>query len=208
MSAGNKIYRSLIAVITMALLFLVLTSFPAFGHCDSEDGPIIPLIRSSFEDGNIAPLLKWLSPGDEPEIKELFESVRSLRTQSPEAREIADRLFIETFIRLHRASEGAPYTGIKKAGTILPIIAEVDQSLESGTVDSLADKIAQAVRSRVVEQYQYAAHLREHQDDSVEDGRAFVKAYITYVHFVEGLHDYLTAETHEHGSPDEEGHGY
>ena len=208
MSAGNKTYRSLIAVLSMVFLFLVVTSFPAFGHCDSEDGPIIPLIRSSLEDGNITPLLKWLSPGYEPEIKELFDSVRSLRTQSPEARAIADRLFVETFMRLHRAGEGAPYTGVKKAGNISPVIAEVDESLESGTVDSLADKIAQAVRSRVVEQYEYAAHLREHQDDSVEDGRAFVKAYITYMHFVEGLHDYLTAERHDHGSPGAEDHGH
>jgi hypothetical protein len=179
-----------------------------YDHCDSEDGPIISLIRESLENGEITPLLKWLAPEDELEVKQLFEKVRSLRAQSPEARDIADRLFIETFIRLHRASEGAPYTGIKEAGSIPPIFAEMDESLESGTVDSLADKIAQAVRTNIVERFNHAAKLKAHQAESVEDGREFVEAYVTYMHFVEGLHNYISESAHGHGSAKSDGHGH
>ena len=34
------------------------------------------------------------------------------------ARELADTWFFETIIRLHRAAEGAPFTGLKPAGVL------------------------------------------------------------------------------------------
>jgi len=204
----TKAQSRLTALAVIAILLLVGIPNSAFGHCDSEDGPIISLIRESLENGEITPLLKWLAPEDEPEVKQLFEKVRSLRVQSSEAREIADRLFIETFVRLHRASEGAPFTGIKEAGSIPPIFAELDKSLESGKIDDLADKIAQTVQTNIVERFDQAAKLKEHQDDSVEDGRAFVEAYVTYMHFVEGLHNYLNESAHGHGSSQSDSHGH
>lgn len=208
MPRGTKAQIKLTTVAVIAILLLVGIPNSVFGHCDSEDGPIISLIRESLENGDISPLLKWLAPEDELEVKQLYKKVRSLRAQSSEAREIADRLFIETFIRLHRASEGAPFTGIKEAGNIPPIFAELDKALDSGTVDDLADKIAQAVRTNVVELFNQAAKLREHQNDSVEDGRAFVEAYVTYMHFVEGLHNYLNRSTQGHDTAQRVGHGH
>ncbi|MBU0518746.1 hypothetical protein KKA00_12785 [bacterium] len=198
----------LVRLLTLSVLIITLAANPAFSHCDSEDGPIIPLIRTSLDNGNITPLLKWLASGDEAEIKDLFTRVLTLRTQSDEAREIADRLFIETFIRVHRASEGASYTGIKEAGIMPPIFAELDKALESGSVDALADKVANAVRENIVKHFDRAVELGKHQDHSVEAGREFVEAYVTYMHFVEGLHNYLSPGAQGHHSAADENHGH
>lgn len=198
----------IIKITAFIAIIMLITVSPVFGHCDSEDGPIIPAIRTSLDNGKITPLLKWLAADDEAEIKELFTRVRALRTQSDEAKEIADQLFIETFIRVHRASEGAPYTGIKAAGTIPPIFAELDNALESGSVDALADKIAKEVRENIIKRFDTAKELSLHQNHSVEAGREFVEAYVTYMHFVEGLHNFLTTATEGHHPPAEAGHGH
>jgi Family of unknown function (DUF6448) len=195
-----------IKILTLATLIVIFMVSPAVSHCDSEDGPIIPLIRTSLDNGEITPLLKWLADDDEAEIKGLFTRVRALRTQSDEAKEIADQLFIETFIRVHRASEGAPYTGIKEAGTMPPIFAKLDQALESKSVDALADKVANAVRENIVKRFNNAVELSKYQDHSVEAGREFVEAYVTYMHFVEGLHTYLSADVQGHHSSADGGH--
>ncbi len=179
-------------------LIVILAASPAFSHCDSEDGPIIPLIKTALENGNIKPLLKWVTADEEADIKELFGRVRAVRTQSEEAKGIADQLFIETFIRVHRASEGAPYTGIKKAGTMPPIFTKLDQTLESGSVDALADKVADSVRENIVKHFNRAMDLKKQQNKSVEDGRKFVKAYVAYMHFVEGIHNYLASGSQGH----------
>lgn len=187
MNARNTVIGRLI--LTVAMIAFVVGS--ASAHCDSEDGPIIPSIRKALDDGNITPLMKWIASEDEEEISTLFTRVRDVRTESDEARQVADRLFIETFIRLHRASEGAPYTGIKPAGSVPPIFAAADEALESGSVDELSDKVSTAVRERITEQYNRAMTLRKYQDESVAAGREYVEAYVAYLHFVEGLHAYL-----------------
>ncbi len=201
--------RGFIAKITaLSTMILLLAVSPVFSHCDSEDGPIIPAIRTSLNNGDITPLLMWLAADDEAEIKDLFARVRALRTQSDEAQAIADQLFIETFIRVHRASEGAPYTGIKEAGTMPPVFAELDNALESGSVDALAEKIAEAVRENIVKRFDQAVDLSKHQNHSVEAGREYVEAYVTYMHFVEGLHNYLSSAGSGHHAPANEGHGH
>lgn len=199
MNSLNYVRRvDLFAVlVTAAIILFSFTS--VYSHCDSEDGPIIPAIRTALNNGDITPLLKWLAVDDEVEIKDLFTRVRALRTQSDEAKEIADQLFVETFIRIHRASEGASYTGIKKAGTVPPIFAELDNALESGSVEALADKVANDVRENIRKRFDHAVELSKHQNDSVEAGREFVEAYVAYMHFVEGLHNYLTTAAEGHG---------
>lgn len=198
--------RRLLVVGAMGLV-LSLGTVPAWAHCDSEDGPIIPAVRAALSDGNLTPVLKWIAPADEPEMTALFGEVRQLRAQSESARAIADRLFIETFIRVHRAAEGAPFTGIKPAGAVAPILAEADEALAEGKIDALAEHMSAAVRDAIVERFHHAATLGARQNESVTQGREFVAAYVDYIHFVEGLHDYLNApagHAHEHGAVESE----
>ena len=208
MSTQRKRQGFIAHILALSTIILLLAVSSVSSHCDSEDGPIIPAIRTALDNGELTPLLKWLAADDEAQIKDLFTRVRALRTQSDEAKEIADQLFIETFIRIHRASEGAPYTGIRAAGTVPPIFAELDKALESGTVDALADKIANTVRENIIKRFDHAKELRKHQDHTVEAGREFVEAYVTYMHFVEGLHNFLTSVADGHNAPADAGHGH
>jgi hypothetical protein len=53
------------------------------------------------------------------------------RHEGPASREVADRHFFETVVRLHRAGEGAPYTGLKPAGLdVGPVIPVAEHGLQ------------------------------------------------------------------------------
>ena len=108
--------------------------------------------------------------------------------------------FFETMVRLHRAGEGAPYTGLKPAGTDLgPAIAGADKALESGSVDELVKLVTDAVATGIRERFAHTIEKKKHVDESVEAGREYVEAYVTYVHYVERLYDDAKGETPAHG---------
>jgi hypothetical protein len=73
---------------------------------------------------------------------------------------------METAIRLHRAGEGAPYTGLKPAGLDYgPVIPAADHAVETGDLARLkavlTEEIEHALRERL-------AHVRELQKASRE----------------------------------------
>lgn len=161
----------------------------AFSHCDTMDGPVVLAAKAALAKKDVTPVLKWIKPDAEPEIKAAFARTLAVRAQGKEAQELADQFFFETLVRIHRAGEGAPFTGLKPAGSELsPAIEEADKALESGSVDKavklVTDEAAAGIRKRFAE----AREKKEHADHNVEAGREYVAAYVEYVHYVEGLH--------------------
>jgi hypothetical protein len=53
----------------------------------------------------------------ETEVQAAFKKTLVVRSKGAEAKELADMYFFETLVRVHRAGEGAPYTGLKPGGT-------------------------------------------------------------------------------------------
>lgn len=198
-----------IHLITVAtfLLFLVIP-MQALAHCDTLDGPVVADARMALDKGDITPVLKWVRADDEHEISESFAKTLAVRKLDSAARDLADSYFFETLVRIHRAGEGAPYTGLKSAGTVPAPIAKADQSLEKGNVDELAKAIASHAEAGVRERFQHALEARKHAGESVAAGREFVAAYVTYVHYVEGVVAAVHAEAHhnEAGKPGEHQH--
>lgn len=175
----------------------VAMAVPAHAHCDGMDGPVITEALSAIESGDVTSILKWVPKHDEAEIRALFDKTLTVRVLSPEAREVADRHFLESLVRLHRAGEGVAFTGIKPSGTpIDPAVVRADAALVDGTVDRLADDIASAVRQSIQERFAAAKAARAHKDHSVEHGREYVKAYVHFVHHVEHLHQAISADAH------------
>lgn len=122
----------------------------AFGHCDTLDGPVIQLARNALETGNVNLVLPWVRAADEDEIGHAFERARAVRKLGPDARELADTHFFETLVRIHRAAEGAPYTGLKPAGLDLgPAVPAADKALEDGAIEPVIQLLADAVREGV-----------------------------------------------------------
>ena len=173
--------------ITMILALALLLPGLAWAHCDALDGPVVVEARAALEANDVKPLLKWVSAKDEAEIREAFTQAVAVRKLGAEAKKVADTYFFETLVRVHRAGEGAPYTGLKPAGMIDPAFLKADRALEGGPVDELADSISAHAAEGLRERYARAAEARKHANDSVEAGRKYVEAYVDYIHYVEGI---------------------
>jgi hypothetical protein len=166
-----------------------LMATPARAHCDTLDGPVVKDARAALAKGDVTPVLKWLKPANEPEVRDAFRKAMAVRGKGDDARDLADTYFFETLVRVHRAGEGAPYTGLKPAGTeVEPGIAAADAAVESGKADDLSTEVAGAVAAGVRARYAKVAAAKVHANDSVEAGRAFVAAYVDFIHYIEGLH--------------------
>lgn len=195
----------------VAASVLVLANFALAGnaaaHCDGLDGPVIIEARSALEKKDVTPLLKWVPEAGEHTIKESFAKTLQERTNGKAAQEAADRKLFETLVRVHRESEGAPFTGIKPAGQIVPVVMEADAALAKKNVDQLANHVAAGVEKSVREKFKKAAHSSELADQSVEKGREFVSSYVQYVHFVEELNN-MAAQKPEHHAVDAKKSGH
>ena len=111
-----------------------------------------------------------------------------MRELGPQARTLADRHFLETLVRVHRAGEGAPYAGLKPAGLDLgPAVPAADRALQSGSVDAVTRLLVDAVTAGVEARFQAALQKKSFDPNDVSAGRRYVEAYIPYVHYVEKI---------------------
>ena len=170
----------------------------ARAHCDALDGPVVGAARIALQQGDVTPVLKWVTPQDEGVIEEAFARTLTVRTLGPDARSLADQSFFETLVRLHRQGEGAPYTGLKPAGSAEPGIAMADQALDKGSADALIAAVARDVEHGIRERFARVLETRKHAGDSVTAGREYVAVYVTFIHYVEGLHEAARAAASEH----------
>lgn len=168
----------------------ILLPAPAMAHCDGVDGPVVTKAKQSLEQGNVNLVLPWVRAEDESAIRHAFEHASAVRQLGPDARRLADHYFFETVVRVHRAAEGAPYTGLKPAGRDLgAAVPAADAALAKGSPAALEKVLVDAVRDGLHEQYHRASDLSRFDANDVAAGRRFVQAYVPYVHYVERLWD-------------------
>jgi hypothetical protein len=184
-----------IGSVAAAVILLVLaTAGNALAHCDGLDGPVVNLARQALARGDVKIILPWVAADKEAEIRKAFNLTMAVRGKGEKERELADMYFFETLVRVHRAGEGAPYTGLKPAGLDLgPAIPAADKALETGNPQELLKLVNGKVHDGIHKYFVAAREKKAHAGDSVEAGRAYVAAYVPYLHFVERL--YLDAST-------------
>jgi len=189
-------------LMTLALFALLALAAPqtALAHCDTLDGPVVETARTALDKGDVTPLLKWVRADEEKEIQAAFQKTLNMRTLGAEAKEFADRYFFETLVRIHRAGEGAPYTGMKPGAAIDPAVALADQALVGGSVDKLVKVLTNAMANGIRERFTHAYDNQQHADDSVATGREFVESYVVFTHYVEGLHGLIKGKAAHHGA--------
>jgi len=169
------------------------------GHCDTLDGPLVTLARQALDEKNVNPVLAWVRPQDEAEIRHAFDHAQAVRDLGPKARSLADRHFLETLVRIHRAGEGAPFTGLKPAGLDLgPAVPAADRALKTGAPDALVKLLTDAVSDGVRERFRAAFTLHAFERNDVAAGRRYVDAYVPYVHYVERLWQAASGTVHGH----------
>jgi len=182
----NPLKRSIIAV-GAALAFGWAAAAQA--HCDTLDGPVVEAGRRALDTGNPNLALIWVQKGDEAKSAMHSKHASTVRKAGGEAKVLADRYFFETLVRVHRAGEGAPFTGLKPAGKPEPAICRGRQ----GDRDRKARTGGQprfGTRAQRAEQGSSTMCVEEEiQPERRGGGRAYVRAYVEYVHYVERLHD-------------------
>ncbi len=197
--------EKMVVACLFALSMFLLPASVAFGHCDSIEGPVIPEAKEALEKGDVTPILKWVKPEHEAEIRDAFAKAVKVRTKGPEAKDLADQYFLETLVRVHRAGEGAPYTGIKNE-PVKRIVAMADKALADGSADAMIGRMSGHLGEAIREKFEKALQAYRTRDASVEAGREFVEAYVTYIHYVEGIHTAIMSPGGHHTEAGAAGH--
>ena len=170
---------------------IVLWPRSASAHCDTEDGPAVADGRVALETGDPSPALAWIHPDGDAAVRDVFGLAQRVRALGGEARLVADRLFLETLVRIHRAGEGAGFEGIKPAGQIDPVVAAADRSIEVGDIQPLAGLVPTERLPELQVRLARVLALKDRDGRDVEAGRRWVAAYVDFVKYAEG-------EDHQH----------
>jgi hypothetical protein len=163
---------------------------PAIAHCDGMDGPVVKAAQKALASGDVNLVLIWVQKEDEAEIRRAFDRTLAVRKLGVEARDLADMYFFETLVRIHRTGEGAPYTGLKPAGRDLgPAIPLADQVLATGKIDPLVKLITDETAKGLNESFNHVLKVRNYSPSDIDAGREYVRAYVTFIHYVERAYE-------------------
>lgn len=158
---------------------------PASAHCDTEDGPAVQDGRRALEMGNANIALKWVHPEGEDEVRAAYDDARAARGE--DGADQAERRFLETLVRVHRAGEGAGFDGIKPTGTDLPPeVVAADAALEAGTIDPLRGLIPDERWSELESRFAVVLAKQGYDVDDLDAARDYVASYVHFYKYAEG----------------------
>lgn len=167
-------------------------------HCDSLDGPIVTAARHALAAGDVNQVLPYVPADAEGEVRDAFARVLPLQTGGQTAADLAERWFFETVVRVHRAGEHAPYTGLKPAGLdVGPVIPLAEKAVESGDLEEVYRLLATDLRSELTHRLHYVRQLATDKDTSIAAGREYVEAMLGFQIYANQA--YQTVHSDPHG---------
>ena len=169
------------------LSMLILSTNVTFAHCDTMDGPLIADARKAMGQNNVNYVLKWVSAANESGIRDAFNLVMKVKGLSPEAKELSEKYFFDTLVRIHRAGEGEPFTGVKPSGT--PIddkVLAADKSIEIGNLSPLKNMVSKDILQELTKRFNKVMSLKNFDVNNVAAGREYIEAYVQFFKFAEG----------------------
>lgn len=166
-------------------------------HCDSLDGPVVTAAKAALADDNVELILPFVPEGSEEEVRVAFERTRAAQAEGGHfAHEVADLYFFDTVVRLHRAGEGAPFTGLKPAGLdVGPVIPLAEQAIEKRSIDDLYGFLAAELQRQL--------QLRLDKIDALSVGvttaerREYVQAMLGLQVYSHHLYQFMRRNPHE-----------
>ena len=182
-----KDFRRKFGITFLLGAFMLMFTMPIYAHCDSYDGPVIQDAYKALQNEDVTFVLKWIEPKHEVEITTLFNKTVDLKDKDSGIYNIVEKHFLETLVRHHRETEGAPYTGLKPAGSTAPIVQMADNSIAEEDVNTLLNNLGNHIQRVITEKYEKVAALSKVKDNSVAEGRAYVIAYVDYTHTLEAI---------------------
>lgn len=198
----RMVVRVLLAAAASVVLALAMPR-PARAHCDTMDGPTVADGRRALESGNANVALKWVDADHESELQVAFDLARRVRGLGDDARELADRYFLETLVRLHRAGEGEPYTGIRPSGIAIDEkVVAADRAIAEESLAPLEPLVSGDELPELRERFERVLATKDFDVDDLAAARGYIAAYVAFFHLAEG-----EGHGHEpHGSHREHGH--
>jgi hypothetical protein len=170
------------------------------------DGPVVTAARKALDVGDVELIVPYVHADGEVEVRDAFERAVKVRSLGPEAREVADRWFFETAVRVHRAGEGAPFSGLKPLGLeVGPVIPAAERALETGASGELVDVLCQTIRTEVDHRHEHAMALKAHASEGVVAARAYVEAMLGLQVWAHSVYKQALADPHAHLSGHEHG---
>jgi len=119
----------------------------ARGHCGTVNGPVVQAAKTALQTGGFSKVQVWVGDEQEKELRETFEKVLRVRKLEGQAKELADRCFFETAVRLRREAEGMSYAGLKPAGPLPPDIEAAEKALSTRDSEPVVNLLISQLRS-------------------------------------------------------------
>jgi Family of unknown function (DUF6448) len=194
------------SLIIPTLLVGLFAPLSVQAHCDSIDGPVTTAALRALDAGNVNLILPYAPASAEPELSATFAQAAAVRGQSPEAKALTERYLMETAVRLHRAGEGAPYEGLKPAGTDFgPAIPAAERALASGQLEPLLVFLSDEIKRGVTERFRHALAVQKALKEptsaaEVPAAREHIGEEFAFIGYVEGLYQAITGGGHVEGA--------
>ncbi len=173
---------------------LVLPPSSTQAHCDAVDGPVATAALKALDTRNVNLILPYAPAEAEAELTAAFTQALAVRGKGAEAKALADRYFMETAVRLHRAGEKASYAGLQPAGRDFgPAIPAAEKALASGALDPLLKLMSQEVSHGITERFEHALTKKAAEREpatkaGVQAARERVSAELDFIGYVERIY--------------------
>ena len=169
-------------------------------HCDAKDGPVVAGALTALDTGEVNMALRFAPKDAEDEIRTAFTKAVQARSSGQVAREVADLYFAETVVRLHRAGEGATFTGLKPVGLdVGPVIPLAEHAIETGAGDELVTFLSDTLHEEVKHRLERVLELKARADTGLAEAREYTSAMLGLQVWSHKLYGAMRASPHEDG---------
>jgi hypothetical protein len=189
MTMLKKVRMSKIGLVVGAFVIaLVLAAGTAWTHCDTWNGPIATAARKALETGKFETIAIFVLGKQEQELRQRFDQCLEVYKTGGNGKELAERYFAETAVRLNRQALRIPFKGLKPAQPFTLDIAAAEKTLETGDLKPVTDLLSAELQEETEKWFRKAVEARKHKDEGGEAGRKWVDAYYKYIVYVRGMH--------------------
>lgn len=182
-----KSTKAIIAV-TAILMAMSLFNTKSYAHCDRKNGPVAVAAKEALKTEDFSKVVIWVGEEQEEELKKKFNESLSVYQKDGDSKELAKEYFMETAVRLHRAAEGMPFTGLKPAQPAAKDIKVAEKALKTGNLDPVMDMFSNKLENKTQKWFQKALKAKKNKDNSVKAGREWTDMYVKYIVYLHKLY--------------------
>ncbi|MFD2516428.1 DUF6448 family protein [Salinimicrobium flavum] len=177
----------------LLIIFLLLWSSDALAHCDRENGPVAMAAKEALKTGNMDKILIWVGEEQEQELREKYQQSLEVYKNGGNSAELAQRYFMETAVRLHRAAEGMPFDGLKPASPNPPDIEAAEKALETGDFEPVKELLCSALEKESLNWFEKTRAAAGNKEENIAAGREWVDNYVKYIVYIHKLYQTIQA---------------